>query len=230
MDIKKLFHQTVGRGIAVVKEKRMGSEFSALNPGEYYVGEKPEYVSQLADANPGSIQGFYGNISDKEASNRFGAINLKEFSYWAWRSCGIAGVQMALQTLITGFQKKTMDLVEEGLKFNGYDIKRDLGWYHSALVAIVKKHGLDARTEKYVSSTEIAKLVLSEKYSLASIKSDTGGHLLLIYGFKMGNDHKIEGFVVHDPNNFKTKGDGKFISKSDFDKLFTRRIVVISKK
>lgn len=229
VDFKKIFHQTVGRGIALAKEKRVASEFSNLRVGEYFVGEKPVYISQLADAQLGSIEGFYERINDKDASARFGAVNLDEFSYWAWRSCGIVGVQMLLSTLLPSFNKKTMDLVTEGLDIGGYDVGADVGWYHDALAKLTRKYGLKAETRKFISSSEVAKLVLDQKYSLASIKSNTGGHLLLVYGFRIGQNHKIDGFIVNDPNDYKTKGDEKFVAKKDFDEMFTRRVIVIGK-
>jgi hypothetical protein len=228
--LAKLFHDTIGRVIALVREIWFSQKLRNNEDGVYEVSPKPPYISQLANAQRDKIQGFYEAINDQEAAKRFGEPDLDKFSYWAWRSCGIVGVQMVLLAQLGRiFTKSTMDLVNEGLSIGGYDVKYDKGWYHTALVQAAQKHGITSRLSKFVSASQVAKLVLDGNYVLASIKSERGGHLLLIYGVRIKNA-KLISFIVHDPNNFTEDGDSKEVSKVSFENLFTRRIVIFENK
>ena len=223
--LAKLFHGTIGRAIARVREIWFSQKLRNTQDGLYKVSPEPVYTSQLANARRGKIQGFYEAINDQEAAKRFGAANLEEFSYWAWRSCGMVGVQMVLKAQLRHkFTKSTMDLVNEGLSIGGYEEKHDKGWRHSALAQIAQRHGMASRLSKFVPSAQVAELVLEGNYVLASVKSERGGHLLLIWGVRIKNG-KVISFMVHDPNNFAEDGDSKEVSKVSFENLFTRRIV-----
>lgn len=222
-NVSKMFHQTLGRGITRLRERRASKKLPS-GEREILVNE-PVYISQIADAKKSSIEGFYGPIHDQKAAGRFGA-NLKEFSYWAWRSCGIVGLQMILLTeLKKNFDKKTMELINEGLELGGYDVVTDTGWYHEALVKLAQKYGLEARLEKFISSLGIALELKKENFVLASIKSPTGGHLLLVYGVRFDKEGNLEGLIVHDPNNYKGPGEAKFIPRVEFEEVSTRRII-----
>lgn len=228
--LAKLFHDTAGLVIASVSEIWFSLTLRNIQDGLYEVSPKPPYNSQLANAERDKIDGFYEAINDQEASKRFGASNLDEFSYWAWRSCGVAGVQMVLKAQLGHrFSKSTMDLVNEGLSIDGYDVAKDKGWYHNVLAQIAKRHGIGSHLSKFVSASQIAKLVLGGNYVLASIKSERGGHLLLIWGVRIKNG-KLVSFLVHDPNNFTETGDSKEVSKASFENLSTRRIVIFENK
>jgi len=229
--LAKLFHETVGRGIAGLREGFVLNKLSGLEAGEYFVPKVPVYISQIADADRSKIHAFYGGIEDVRAARRFGTNELGEFSYWSWRSCGIVGVQMVLKTILgEKFNKTTMDLVNEGYLLGGYDKEHDIGWFHEVLVRLAKKYGVLAETRRFIPSSEIALLILDRNYVLASIESTTGGHLLLVYGFTMGENGKLEGFFVHDPNNYRQDGEQKLMDKRALDALFTRRIIALSSK
>lgn len=229
MDFSRIFHNTFGIGITGAKELVIKRKLKKFKPGKYLLKPIPVYISQLANADPKLIEGFYGRIKDKNAAKRFGAKDLDQFSYWVWRSCGIVGVQSIITTLEKAkgrkLRKTTMELINECLGLKGYDIQKDKGWYHKSLVALAKNYKLHGFLHKFTSSSEIALILASKRYILASIKSDTGGHLLLLYGFKLDNKGKLEGFFYHDSNNFGKDGKANFILKKDFDKLTTRRIV-----
>ena len=229
MEFSKILHNTLGVVFARIKEIVVKRKLKKFNPGKYLLNPMPVYISQLANANPKLIEGFYGKIKDENAAKRFGTKDLDEFSYWAWRSCGIVGVQSIITTLEKAkgrkFKKTTMELVNECLSLKGYDIKKDKGWYHKSLVALAKNYKIRGFLHKFISSSEIALILANKRYVLASIKSDTGGHLLLLYGFKLDNKGKLEGFVYHDPNNFEKDGENNFVLKQDFDKLTTRRVI-----
>jgi hypothetical protein len=232
MSLSKTFHKTVGVGIAKARETVARRRLRDLEPGEYLVEPLPVYISQLADAERDLIEGFYGRIEDQKAAWRFGMEDLNQFSYWAWRSCGIAGVQAVVVTIRQAngleFNKKTMDLVNEGLELKGYDTQTNKGWYHKSLVALAEKYGVSGSLHKYIPPSEIALILANSNYALASIKSDTGGHLLLLYGFRLNEKGQLEGFIHHDPNSFEKEGKGTFISRAAFDKLTTRRIISFS--
>jgi len=227
--LSRKFHMTIGYGLSEFRNIIAKRELEVLKSGEYFVQKKPNYVSQIADADKDLVNGFYGAIDDRTAANRFGTNNLEEFSYWAWRSCGIACIQAVLQTVYKcredKFELTTMDLIREGLELGGYDIEKDVGWYHKALVDLSRKHGLESRMQKFIPAPEIALIISNNNYVISSVKSNSGGHLLLLYGFKLKEKGELVGFWYHDPNNFKTDGMNRFISKEEFNKLTTRRII-----
>lgn len=226
--LAKLFHNTVGLVIALVRELWFSDALKDYIDGIYEISPKPPYISQLANAQRSKIDRFYGAIHDPEAARRFGASNIDDFSYWAWRSCGVAGVQMVLKAQLEHeFDLSTMELVNEGLSLGGYNKQTDTGWYHAALVQIAKNHGIKSWLGKFVASSQIAKLVLDGNYVLASVKSEQGGHLLLIFGVRIKNG-RLSSFLVHDPNNFSKDGDSKEVSKVSFENLSTRRIIILS--
>ena len=228
--LAKIFHETVGRVISLIREGLISNSLSSYKDGIHNISPKPPYVSQFANAEKSKIDGYYQAIHDASASRRFGTKTLEDFSYWAWRSCGIAGVQMVLKAQLSkSFAKSTMELVNEALSLEGYNTKTDTGWYHDSLVKLAKNYGIEARLSKFVAPTQIAKLVLEGNYVLASIKSLSGGHLLLIHGVVIKNG-RLESFIVHDPYNFTEEGESKRVSKAKFESLSTRRIIIFENK
>jgi len=184
--MSKIFHQTVGLAVSKVRDVTTTRELKRKEAGDYFLSHKLEYISQLASADKDKIEKFYGIINDKAAAERFGAKSINEFSHWAWRACGIVALQMVIKSqLRDDFNKKTMDLVREGLEINGYDTKNDSGWYHSSLLKIAQKYGLSGRLAKFIPASEIPVLIDQDKYVLCSVKSETGGHILLASGYKL---------------------------------------------
>lgn len=220
-----MVERRISKFLVEVKQFALSKELLAVeNPTPYY-------VSQIADADPKKIEKFYGRINDLEATHRFGTDNSDEFSYWAWRSCGICGVQMILQTeLGKDFKKTTMDLVKEGLDLKGYDIPSDIGWYHQALVELASKYGVKAQTHKFVPSIEIALEIQKQNYVLASIKSEHGGHLLLVYGYKLDDQGKLKGFFVHDSNNYQEPGENKFVTVKEYERVAKFQTITFERK
>ncbi|OGM01854.1 hypothetical protein A2115_00165 [Candidatus Woesebacteria bacterium GWA1_41_8] len=230
MDISKKVHETIGKKISKLRARLARPHLANLESSEYFVEQVPPYISQLAGAEHSKIAGFYGFINDKAAASKFGAGNLEDFSYWAWRSCGIVGVQMIFKALMgRSFSKNTMELIGEGLNLNGYDVDRDIGWYHKSLVRLAARYGVEGFTHKFIPLEEVALLVRGGSHVLASIKSETGGHLLLIYGFRLGKDGQLQGFWLHDPNDFEKKGSARLVKKEDLERLFTRRAISFKK-
>lgn len=227
VNISKFLHKTVGNKVTSIREKYSAKELKMLKPGDYFPLLPTPYVSQLAGADPLRIDGFYGEITDKAASKRFGAKDLDEFSFWSWRACGIAGVQMVIQA-VQGEKYKTMDLIKECLKIGGYKEKDDTGWYHSKLAQLAINHGIPAKVKKFIPSSEIANQVNRQNYVLASVKSETGGHLVLIYGFRLDKNSKLAGFWLHDPSNYRRIGSNVFVKKEDFDRISTHRAITFA--
>lgn len=158
------------------------------------VNPLPIYKNQLADAKEDKIEKFYGKIGDKKAASKFGAKDIEEFSFWAWRSCGIACLQMILKN-----EKKTMNLVNEGLRENGYVFKKDIGWKHQALVNILKKYNFCAKIARVITPFDIALNIQKNRYVILSVRSKTGGHMILVFGFKTDEKGEIKEFFYFDP-------------------------------
>ncbi len=198
------------------------NKFSFANNGSYFVNPKPIYINQFA--NTKKLKGYRELINDKQAAKKFGVEDLEKFTYWAWRSCGIAAVQMILKTKIKNFSVSTYDLVKMGLKYSGYDIKNDFGWYHKSLCKILREYGLTANIRKYASKDEIAYLIGLNHCVISSVKASKEGHLILIYGVKVTDTHVV-GFWYHDPSTFNKEGRAQFIETSRYDKISKRSII-----
>lgn len=76
---------------------------------------------------------------------------MKSFHSWAWRSCGIVCLEMILKN-----DKKTMDIIKEGLAKNEYIFKGDIGWKHKTLIEIVKENNLEASSSRFLITFDIA--------------------------------------------------------------------------
>ncbi len=205
--IKKTFYETVGLGISILSEKMVKNRLKKLPAGNHFVSPIPIYVSQFASVNKRLVKKPRGFIKDESAAKRFGATDLKQFSYWCWRACGIACLKAIISTVNKTkgieFNKTIMDLINEAVDLGGYDIKADKGWYHKALVKIAKKYRIAGSIHRFISLSEIALMITDNKYVLVSVKSDFGGHLLLFCGFLLGKEGKIRGFFFHDPYDLK---------------------------
>jgi len=228
-ETKKLYKKIKTQIITYFNELLAQKYVNKLKDGTYQLKPTPIYISQLADAKNENIEKYYGKINDLKAQKKFGAKNNKDFNYWAWRACGIADLQMILKTeLKSKFDKNTMQLINEGLKLNGYDIKNDIGWYHKALVSLGEKYGVNGQLVNFISINQIAKFVLENKYILASLKSSSGGHLVLIYGFTIKNN-KVINLIIHDPYTYNNIGKSNTLNKKDFVKKSKKRGIVFNK-
>ena len=193
-----------------IKEKIQSKTLHFPKNKKIVVYPLPIYKNQLADAQKEKIEKFYGKIDDKKAALKFGAKNIKEFSFWAWRSCGIACLQMILKN-----NKKTMELVNDGIRKNGYIFKNDIGWKHQALVKILKEYDFNAKITRVITPFDIALNIRKNRYVILSVKSKTGGHMILIFGLKTDEKGKIKEFYYFDPME---KPESKF-PKLDFQRL-----------
>ncbi|HKC14722.1 MAG TPA: hypothetical protein VKC89_02035 [Patescibacteria group bacterium] len=229
-DISRLFHLTAGRGIALAREEIAIRNLDSQEiKGCFFVGN-PLYINQMANADRNKIEGgLLGKINDPEAAIRFGTSNVDEFSYWAWRSCGVVNLQMVLASINPNFNKSTMDLVREGLDAGGYDVAKDVGWYHKGLIKLANQYGVRGETKKFIPSSQLAVEIFNGRYVMASVKSRLkDGHILLLFGIKTDERGNLAGFFAHDSNGLDSEGISKFISKSDFDKISTRRAILLS--
>lgn len=214
-----------------VKEAWQRISLKRFKPGEIFVSPKPIYLGQLAKVDGKKVKGFYGKIFDSAAARRFGARDLDEFSFWGWRSCGIVCLQMILKTLIKDFSKKTMDLIKECLAFDGYcyeDKKtglKDVGWYHSALCKLAGDHGIRSKSLFLATTRDIIQELLRNHFVIVSVKSKTGGHFWLIFGFKGNQNGKARGFYFHDPYGLDEEGKDKFIDFEEFKKEFNNKLI-----
>ncbi len=221
---KSIYHDTIGYLISIFKDKKIEVEFSKLESGDYFSKFNPEYISQLGGADSKTIKEFYGEINDENALLQFGAKNKQQFEYWAWRSCSLAVLKMAMSSFKKP-EKTLMELVVQGVKLRGYDVENDIGWYHNTLAELARNYGLTAEIMKYVPSSMIARLINNDYLVAASVKSETGGHQYLVYGYKLSKDKTVEGFWFHDPNSYNGLGKKAYLGRKEFDKLFTRRLI-----
>lgn len=206
--------------------------YSSFPPGEKKVKPVPTYISQIANANRDSIEFKYGPIGDAKAADKFGANSLEEFSFWAWRACSIVCLQMVIRS-VTDKYPNTMDLILDGLTVDGYkfyDKKGkivDVGWRHHSLIKIAKKYGLSGKMLRFATIFDLAESIYQNKCVIASIGSQNDSHNVLIYGLKVGDNHKIIGFYYHDPQNYDKQGAKQYLSIKDFKMGFLNKGIAV---
>jgi len=193
----------------------------------FFVSPTPIYLDQFSQASNKTIEKSYGKINNAVAAKKFGAKNIKEFSYWAWRSCGIISLQMILKGLrLTN--KDTMTLINEALETDGYEFSKDLGWKHKAIAKLAKKYQLNAKTIRFATIYDIIQNIKKNRYVIASLISPTGGHLCIFFGYKINNKGKIT-YYYHDPNNYQHAGKKISISNQKMSQVFKNKIIIIWK-
>jgi len=201
----------------------------ALLREHFYGNESIAFVDQLAGVDATQVASEYGKITDQEAQQRFGAPTLKEFSFWAWRACALAGVAMILKST-TKLEGKLYDLVREGLKLDGYAFRNwwgtDVGWKHQTLATILKRRGLRAKVSRNLSITDLLAQLVEGKHVLASIRGGHGSHLVLVKGFTLKARGEPE-FLVNDPYIFRNQGGENLIfNQQEFQKIYLERGVI----
>ena len=215
--------------------------------GEYFIVEKPAYVSQFVGIYPQSIQPDSKLTNEKHIA-AFGAKDADEFTFWAWRNCGIACVKMILGVKNKVINKTIMDLTKEGIELGGYILYEgktfvDKGWFHHALVSLLQRHGISAQMKKWQTLESVAKDILEDKKVILSVfipgrrfieldgsfglkpGGTSCGHLLLATGVKMSGK-KVLGVYAHDPRGLKEYQKDTFISASVFKNIFSNRTIV----
>lgn len=160
---------------------------------------------------------------------------------WRRRSCGIAALKMAMLALRSPRRSRDEegdvsldDLIKKGLALpNAYDPR--FGWVHDGLVALAKECGFQNsfRKEWPAKSAEginyIVDIISQDIPVIASIKSPTGGHLILLIGFEKENG-VLKGFYYHDPDaKDREFGKNKFMAKKDFLSSWKGRIIWVEK-
>ncbi len=218
--------------------------------GEYFVKNKPRYISQFIGIYPQSLT-LESRLDNKQHSAEFGAKDADEFSFWAWRNCGIACVKMILEVRGKANDRSIMDLTREGIELGGYILYEgntfvDKGWFHHSLVSLLKKYGVMAQTRKWQTIESVATDILNDKLVILSVSvpgrrsiAEDGsfrlkaggtvtGHLLLATGVRMVKKHVV-GIVVHDPRGLENYQQDTFIPATVFKKIFTNRTIVVEK-
>ncbi|MDH5532862.1 MAG: C39 family peptidase [Candidatus Pacebacteria bacterium] len=217
--------------------------------GNYYISPKPSYLSQFVRILPSSIK-VKDLLTNKSDIKKYGAKDSKEFTFWAWRNCGIMCVKMIMEVKGKGKNNSIIDLTKEGIKFGGYITHLngkfvDKGWFHHSLAALLNKYNINAKTKKWQTVDSVVNDILDNKLVILSvflpgrsyIKEDGsfaakknakyGGHLLLATGVKM-NGKKIEGIYAHDPRGLKNYQKDSWIPINVFEEIFSNRTIVVS--
>ncbi len=215
--------------------------------GDYFVKPKPSYISQFVGIYPQTID-LDSKLDNKDYIAAYGAKDSDEFSFWAWRNCGIACVKMILDTHEKCHGKNMMKLTREGMDLGGYILYEgknfvDKGWFHHSLVSLLQKYGSSAIMKKWQTIDSIATDILGNKSVIISVlvpgrkhivengsfkpkpNAKFGGHLLLATGIKM-RGKKVVGLYVHDPRGLENYQANTYILASTFKKIFSGRTIV----
>ena len=215
--------------------------------GDYFISPKPPYVSQFVGIYPSTIT-TETILTNLNHIKEFGAKNAEEFTFWAWRDCGIACVKMILDSHHKAEGKTMMDLTNEGINLGGYilyedDVFVDKGWFHHSLVKLLDQYGVSSEMKRWQSIESVAKDVLENKHVIVSVTvpgrrsieedgsfnlksgGKTGGHLLLATGVKM-TGQVVEGLYAHDPRALPNYQAHTFIPTEKFNEIFSSRTIV----
>lgn len=213
----------------------------------HWITPKPRYLSQFVGIYPQTISPDVP-LTNKQHIKAFGAKDAKEFTFWAWRDCGIACVKMILDTLHKAKGKTMMDLTKEGIVLGGYIVYRDgkfvdEGWFHAALVELLTRYGVKAKMKRWQSLTAVARDILGNKFVILSVlipgrrsiqsngsflpkeNATYGGHLLLATGVQLEHGNVV-GVYVHDPRGLPAYQKNTFIPKKTLERIFTNRTIV----
>ncbi len=147
-------------------------------------------VDQLGNPNPVKVTEYYGFINDPAAAKRFGTSDLEEYSFWSWRSCGVANVVSILKTF-NKYDGTLFDLVselktKEGYLFQDHYGNKDLGWKHFTLINTLESYGFKSKLLKRVTPYRVLLEILGGKVVIASVKSNLrfeGSHMIIVKGF-----------------------------------------------
>lgn len=131
--------------------------------------------------------------------------------FWDKRACGMACINMLIKS-----DKTLQELIQIGLELDGYIFDGDIGWYHHSLVQVANKHGRKSYSKRCMPANEVLHNIAQNKYVTASIKSNTGGHLVLIYGYDEQN------IYYHDPYH----GKSREMSFNNFKKIFNNKAII----
>ncbi len=218
-----------------VDESKHVHSLDKLIEGKFYgTSQTINLVDQLGNPQPDLVQSYYGLIQDKNAAKRFGTDNLEDYSYWSWRSCGVANVMTILKSY--DLYKGTLyNLVKEIDINNGYLHKdkwgrKDVGWKHSSLKEALIKYGLKAEVITRLSISHLLEELFNQKLSILSVKSrnQLGSHMVVASGFTWHNLNTT--IRIHDPYNLDKQGGNKEVVVNDFIKIFLNKGIFVWKE
>lgn len=184
------------------------------------------YTDQLQGPDTNKIGEPYGIIDDTEAADRFGARNIIEYSYLAWRCCAVANLMTVLKTEEL-YSENLYRLSQELLQIDGYAYKnlrgqKDIGWKHRSLIEISNKYGLPMKSMKVNSSCRLIDILSKSRYVIVSVKGVDGGHMVILKEM----DNNITQYI--DPLLYKNSGGPNMKIKTDiFMQKFKKRILVV---
>ncbi|WKZ30518.1 MAG: C39 family peptidase [Candidatus Dojkabacteria bacterium] len=187
-------------------------------------------IDQLASPAPGTFPEHYGKISDEAAAKRFGTQSLDDYSFWAWRACGIALISTIISS--TGKTPDTLFAISKRLdKENGYIHSHkqgnDLGWKYSALATYLTERGIQTKISGLLSVNRLLTYLQQDKWVIASVKSriSAGTHLVLVTNYQQDKGSIF--ITYHDP--FYDRSGGKqLVYLSEFQEIFNSRGIIVS--
>ncbi len=215
--------------------------------GTYFLSPKPDYISQFIGIYPSEIT-IQTPLTNKHHITTFGARDSEEFTFWAWRDCGIACVKMILDLEGKTENLTIMDLTREGIDLKGYILYEngifvDKGWFHQSLAKLLDNHGVVARVKRWQTIESVASDIMKNKKVILSVRvpgrshikedgsflpkddSRSSGHLILVTGVKMARK-KVLGIYAHDPRGLERYQKDTYITTNEFGRIFSGRTIV----
>lgn len=187
------------------------------------------------------------HYSERCGWKQFGAKDESEYEYWWQEACGIVSLRMSMDALRpekANQQKTIFSQIQEAIENGAYLQKTvdgktvRIGWIHSELAKIAKKHGIKGHSAQ-LTLPAICQAILSDKLVIASVyrpfsrfidenapRKKAGGHLVVISGFAW-KDGKCTGLFVADP--YDTVSRNESIDASLFNDVYSGSAIVFYK-
>jgi len=220
-------------GDLILNKEKSIDEIPDVNIGQWYGPfPSPEHINQLANPDPELIEEHYGTINDSEAAQRFGARNIQEYSYWAWRSCAIGALASVLKANGTFDKNNLHELVREALLQDGYAYKNlrgatDIGWKHKVIAQMAESRGHIAEWGRY-KLHDILGRVYTGSNALISVSSERGGHMVVIKQFRQTEKGQYE-LDINDPYIGHNEEDApSLIDLSEISEVYLGKAIIIS--
>jgi hypothetical protein len=216
MRLRRALHRLTDPLRSLPNHRRAVRQLRDLPDGEYTVDVGvPPYVPQFA--SPDLIHAYiHDGLHGRDDPNwqSFGADDVDTYTFWAHRVCAIACVKMAIDVFRADEPRSLWQLVEEGLSLGGYRTHDengafvDEGWFHTALVELAARHGLQVGGMSYASILDLCLAIRDGWLVAAAVTPELGehgplrrydGHFVLVYGFSW-RDGDCAVIRLHNPS------------------------------
>jgi len=148
----------------------------------------------------------------------------EDADYWYRRGCGIASIRMIIDGMNS--DNKTKDYGSTLYQAKELGAHCDRGWIHKKLIELASLYNIIGKSYSNASIHDLVTEIDLNNPCIVSVSpafelGHKGGHLIVLYGYKM-NNNQIVGFYVKHPSSWKEYNfDNYFVDIKTFEKSFS---------